>query len=90
MLIVSLDEYAAYSVSVSAVEILFASNISMIMQEILWQRVRYYLEVGINKYFQKLSGFMDQEDRIYILKVIKGLITLQGNHGLRSHPLLSK
>ena len=40
--------YAAHSVSVSAVEILFASNISMIEQESSWQRVRYYLEVVIN------------------------------------------
>ena len=45
ILIVSLKEYTAYSLSVSAVEILFASNenidISMIKQESLWQRVRY-------------------------------------------------
>ena len=47
-LIISLEEYADYSVSVPAVEILFASTISMIEQESSWQRVRYYLEVGIN------------------------------------------
>ena len=46
--IVSLEEYSAYSVSVFAVEILFASNISMNRQESSWQRIRYYLEVGIN------------------------------------------
>ena len=33
---------------------------------------------------------MDQEDMIYTSKGIKGLLTLQGNHGLRSHLLLSK
>ena len=33
LLLASLEEYAAYSVSVSLVEILFASNISMIKQE---------------------------------------------------------
>ena len=44
----SIIQYASYSVSVSAVEILFASNISMIKQESSWQRVRYYLEAGIN------------------------------------------
>ena len=42
------DIYAVYSVSVSAVDILLASNISMIKQESLRQRVKYYLEVGIN------------------------------------------
>ena len=42
------EQYAAYSVSVSAVENLFASNVSMIKQESSWQRVRYYLEVGIH------------------------------------------
>ena len=47
-MIVSFEQYAAYSVSVSTVDILFASNISMIKQESSWQRVRYYLEVGIN------------------------------------------
>jgi len=52
LLIVSLEEYAAYSALVSAVEILFASNISMFKQENSWQRVRYYLEVGINKIFR--------------------------------------
>ena len=41
LLIVSFEQYAAYSVSVSAVDILFASNISMIKQESSWQRVRY-------------------------------------------------
>ena len=45
---VSLDEYAVYSVSVSAVVILFAPNISMIKQESSLLRVKYYLEVGIN------------------------------------------
>ena len=45
---VSFEQYAAYSVSVSAVEILFASNISMIKQESSWKRVRYFLEIGIN------------------------------------------
>ena len=42
-----LEQYASYSVSVSAVEILFASNvnidISMIKQESSRQRVRYLL-----------------------------------------------
>ena len=42
---------AAYSVSVSAVEILFASKISMIKQESSWQRVRYYLELVLVKMF---------------------------------------
>ena len=46
---VSFEQYAAYSVSVSAVEILFASNISMIKQESSWQRARYSLEIGISK-----------------------------------------
>ena len=44
----SSEEYAAYSVSVSAVDILFASNISKIKQASLGQRVRYCQEVGIN------------------------------------------
>ena len=48
ILIVSLKEYTAYSLSVSAVEILFASNFSMLKQESSWQRVRYQLEVDIN------------------------------------------
>ena len=40
-----MEEYAAYSVSVAALEILFASTISMVYQENSWQRVgsRYYL-----------------------------------------------
>ena len=45
---VLLDQYAAYSVSVSAVQIIFPSNvnidISMIKQESSWQRVKYFLE----------------------------------------------
>ena len=45
LLIVSLQQYAASSVSVSTVEIIFASNInidvSMIKQNSLWQCVRY-------------------------------------------------
>ena len=65
---VSLEENAAYSVSVSAVEIVFGSNISMIKQENSWQLVRYYLEVGINQDFYKLGGFMHQEDWIYAQK----------------------
>ena len=56
------------------VKILFASNISMIKQESSWQRVMYYLEVGINYYFKKLSRFIDQEDRIYTKKGIKSLL----------------
>ena len=48
---VSLEEYAAYSLSVSAVEILFSLNTSMINQESSSQRVRYLLEVGINEDF---------------------------------------
>ena len=76
--------YAAYSVSVSAVEIILASYISMINQESSWQRVRYYLEVDINQDFQKLSGFIDQQDMIYASKGIKGLFTLQGNHALQA------
>ena len=45
---VVLERDTSYSVSVSAVEFLFASNISLIKQESSWQRVRYYLEVGID------------------------------------------
>ena len=45
---VSFEQYAAYSASVPAVEILFASNISMNKQENSWQCVRYYREVSIN------------------------------------------
>ena len=48
LLIGSQEEYAASYVSISEVEILFASNITMIKQESSWHRVRYYLEVGIN------------------------------------------
>ena len=39
----------------AAVEILFSSNISMIKQESLWQRVRYYLEVGPNSDFLEIK-----------------------------------
>ena len=44
---VLLEQDTSYSASVSAVEILFVTKISMIKQESSWQRVRYYLEVGI-------------------------------------------
>ena len=43
-----------------------------------WQRVRYYLEVGINEDFQKLSGFIDHEDKIYTSKRKK--VCLHANH----------
>ena len=48
ILIVSLEEYFAYSVSVSAVEILFASNIAAAMHQSSRQRLRYQLEIGKN------------------------------------------
>ena len=42
-----LEPKASYSALVSAVNILFATKMSMIKQENTWQRVGYYLEVGI-------------------------------------------
>ena len=38
----------SYSVSVSAVDILFETKMSIFKHESSWQRVRYYLGVGIN------------------------------------------
>ena len=69
-----LERDTLYSVSVSAVEFLFATKNPMIKLESSWQRVMYYLEVGINYYFKKLSRFIDQEDRIYTKKGIKSLL----------------
>ena len=55
LLIGSQEEYAASYVSISEVEILFATQISMNesswklkFHESSWQRVGYYLEVGIS------------------------------------------
>ena len=45
------EQYTSYSVSVSAVEILFPTKMAMIKQECSWHRVRYYLEVAINSDF---------------------------------------
>ena len=45
---VVMEQKSSYSVSVSAVDILFETKMSMIKHESSWQRVRYYLEVGIN------------------------------------------
>ena len=44
--VVILEKLIAYSVSVSAVNILFAKKMSM-KKESSWQRVRYNLEVGV-------------------------------------------
>jgi len=46
-----MERKTSYSVSVSAVNILFATQMSMKINESFWQRDRYYLEVGINKDF---------------------------------------
>ena len=81
LLIVSFEQCAAYSLLVSAAEILFASNISTIKQESSWQHVRYYLEVGVNYFFYKLRRFMHQEDRVYTLHIErdKSFVYIAGN-----------
>ena len=59
-------------------EILFAYNFSMIKQESSWQRVRYYLEVGINKKKLEIKWIYGSRGQDLHIERVKGLFTLQG------------